>query len=75
MLFCIFKENGLQVLSVDYVSANDDGSVTTNHNQTCWAASCFTSNGQAQSGYGLLMVIFIVLAAAVVLVVVRLLSG
>jgi len=59
----------------DYVAANDDGGVTNDHNQTGWAASCYTSAAQSQSGYGLLMVSLIVLAAAVVLIVVRLLSG
>ena len=59
----------------DYVAANDDGGVTTDHNQTGWSASCYTSSGQAQSGYGLLMVSLIVLAAAVVFIVVRMLSG
>lgn len=59
----------------DYVLANDDLGVTTDHNQTGWAAQCYTSQGQAQSGYGLLMVSLIVLAAAVILIVVRLLSG
>ncbi len=59
----------------DYVLANDDLGVTTDHNQTGWAASCFSNNAQSQSGYGLLMVTLIVLAAAVVLIVVRMLSG
>jgi hypothetical protein len=41
------RKMDLQVLRVDYVSANDDGGVTTDHNQTCWTALCFTSNGPA----------------------------
>ena len=59
----------------DYVAANDDGGATNTHNQTGWAGQCFSSNAQSQSGYGLLMVSLIVLAAAVVLIVVRMLSG
>ena len=42
---------------------------------TGWAEQCVTNSEQSQSGYGLLMVSLIVLAAAVVLIVVRLLSG
>ena len=41
---------------------------------TGWALQCITNNEQSQSGYGLLMVSLIVLAAAVVLIVVRMLS-
>ena len=41
---------------------------------TDWALQCVNNNAQSQSGYGLLMVSLIVLAAAVVLIVVRLLS-
>lgn len=59
----------------DYVLADDDLGVTNDHNQTGWAAQCFTAQAQSQSGYGLLMVSLIVLAAAVVLIVVRMLSG
>ncbi len=73
----------------DYLAINDDGGRgafyldssnstregTTDHNQTGWAAQCYTANQQSQSGYGLLMVSLIVLAAAVVLIVVRMLSG
>jgi len=59
----------------DYVLANDDDGATTNHNQTGWAAQCFENNNQSQSGYGLLQVSLIVLAAAIVLIVVRMLSG
>ncbi len=43
--------------------------------QTGWALQCENNNAQSQSGYGLLMVSLIVLAAAVVLIVVRMLSG
>ena len=39
-----------------------------------WALQCVNNNAQSQSGYGLLMVSLIVLAAAVVLIVVRMLS-
>ena len=40
-----------------------------------WAYQCAVSAEQARAGYGLLMVTLIVLAAAVVLLVVRLLAG
>jgi len=59
----------------DYVAANDDLGATNTHNQTGWASQCFSSQAQAQSGYGLLMVSLIVLAAAVILIVVRMLAG
>ncbi len=57
------------------ISFGDDGGLTNDHNLTGWAGQCFSSNAQSQSGYGLLMVSLIVLAAAVVLIVVRMLSG
>ena len=40
-----------------------------------WAHQCALSAQQAQSGYSLLMVTLVILAAAVVLLVVRLLAG
>ena len=55
-------------------SVNQTG-VTLENQQTGWAAQCYANNAQAQSGYGLLMVSLIVVAAAVVLIVVRMLSG
>ena len=52
-----------------------DGYAGTNGaTSTGWAKQCITNNEQSQSGYGLLMVSLIVLAAAVVLIVVRMLS-
>ena len=52
-----------------------DGYVTaTPATSTGWALQCVTNNEQSQAGYGLLMVSLIVLAAAVVLIVVRMLS-
>ena len=59
----------------DCTSVNDYDSTQPTTNQTGWAAQCYSNNTQAQSGYGLLMVSLIVLAAAVVLIVVRMLSG
>ena len=47
---------------------------TTAAAHTDWAEQCVNNNAQSQSGYGLLMVSLIVLAAAVVLIVVRMLS-
>ena len=43
-------------------------------NQTGWAGQCLTNNTQAQSGYSLLIITLIVLAAVVVLSVVRMLA-
>ena len=58
----------------DCTSINDYNS-TEGATQIGWAGQCLSNNSQAQSGYGLLMVSLIVLAAAVVLIVVRMLSG
>ena len=52
-----------------------DYNATAGATQTGWAAACENSNAQSQAGYGLLIVTLIVLAAAVVLTVVRMLSG
>lgn len=52
-----------------------DYNSTTGATQTGWAAACENANSQSQAGYGLLIVTLIVLAAAVVLTVVRMLSG
>ena len=43
-------------------------------NQTGWAGQCITNNTQSQAGYNLLIITLIVLAAVVVLTVVRMLS-
>jgi hypothetical protein len=42
--------------------------------QTGWALQCETNNTQSQAGYNLLIITLIVLAAVVVLTVVRMLS-
>lgn len=42
--------------------------------QTGWTLQCIENNSQSQSGYGLLIITLIVLAAVVVLSVVRMLS-
>lgn len=59
----------------DYVAGADDAGVTQDHNQTGWAAQCFNGQGQTQQGYGLMMISIVVMAAAVVLIVIRLLTG
>ena len=73
--------------SLDPASTNDanvkssydstaSGSGATKKGQSgSWAYQCAVSAEQARAGYGLLMVTLIVLAAAVVLLVVRLLAG
>lgn len=43
-------------------------------NSTGWAAQCIANNEQSQAGYNLLIITLIVLAAVVVLTVVRMLS-
>ena len=47
---------------------------TTPANSEGWAAQCLLNAEQAQAGYGLLMVTLIVLAAVVVLTIVRMLG-
>jgi hypothetical protein len=47
---------------------------TTPANSTGWALQCINNAEQSQAGYGLLMIVLIVLAAVVVLTVVRMLS-
>ena len=57
-----------------YVVGDDDDGATPTHNQTGWAGQCFSNQEQSQSGYGLIGVVLIVLAAVIVLSVVRLLA-
>jgi len=47
---------------------------TTPASSTGWAAQCLANNEQSQAGYNLLIITLIVLAAVVVLTVVRMLS-
>jgi hypothetical protein len=47
---------------------------TTPASSTGWAASCISNAEQSQAGYGLLMITLIVIAAVVVLSVVRMLG-
>lgn len=61
--------------SVTDCTTINDYNATAGATQTGWALQCETNNIQSQSGYGLLMVSLIVLAAAVVLIVVRMLSN
>ncbi len=54
-------------------SVNQTG-VTLDNQQTGWPAQCVANNTQSQAGYNLLIITLIVLAAVVVLTVVRMLS-
>ena len=51
-----------------------DGWTGAEANATGWAAQCVDNNTQAQAGYALLIITLIVLAAVVVLTVVRMLG-
>ena len=59
-------------------AATDCSSITgynaTGATQTGWSLQCETNNTQSQAGYNLLIITLIVLAAVVVLTVVRMLS-
>ncbi len=55
-------------------NATSHPTVTVDNQQTGWPAQCITNNTQSQSGYGLLIITLIVLAAVVVLSVVRMLA-
>ena len=56
-------------------AGNEKGTNQAFGTTSSWAYQCAVSAEQARAGYGLLMVTLIVLAAAVVLLVVRLLAG
>jgi hypothetical protein len=51
-----------------------DGGTVATTNSTGWALQCIANNEQSQAGYNLLIITLIVLAAVVVLTVVRMLS-
>ena len=51
------------------------GATNTTADSTGWASQCLTNNTQSQAGYNLLIITLIVLAAVVVLTVVRMLSS
>ena len=51
-----------------------DGGTAATTNSTGWALQCIANNDQSQAGYNLLIITLIVLAAVVVLTVVRMLS-
>jgi hypothetical protein len=51
-----------------------DYNATAGATQTGWAAQCESNNTQSQAGYALLIITLIVLAAVVVLTVVRMLA-
>ena len=53
---------------------NNQQNVASDANATGWAAQCVANNVQAQAGYALLIITLIVLAAVVVLTVVRMLG-
>ncbi len=55
-------------------STVNDFNATAGATQTGWALQCESNNTQAQAGYGLLMITLIVMAAVVVLAVVRMLA-
>lgn len=55
-------------------SGVDGYNITTPADSTGWAAQCIANNEQSQAGYNLLIITLIVLAAVVVLTVVRMLS-
>ena len=55
-------------------SAVSDFNATAGPTQTGWPAQCESNNTQSQAGYALLIITLIVLAAVVVLTVVRMLS-
>ena len=55
-------------------SANETTRVANAPDQTGWSLQCQTNNTQSQAGYNLLIITLIVLAAVVVLAVVRMLS-
>ena len=52
----------------------NDFNATAGATQTGWALQCESNNTQAQAGYALLIITLIVLAAVVVLTVVRMLA-
>ena len=55
-------------------SANETTTTSGVADQTGWSLQCQTNNTQSQAGYNLLIITLIVLAAVVVLAVVRMLS-
>lgn len=55
-------------------STVNDFNATAGATQTGWALACENANTQSQSGYALLIITLIVLAAVVVLTVVRMLA-
>ena len=50
------------------------GDTNTTADSTGWASQCLSNNTQSQAGYALLIITLIVLAAVVVLTVVRMLA-
>ncbi len=61
-----------------YTGSTGDGlplqSIAADANATGWAATCVSSNTNAQSGYALLIIAIIVFAAVIILSIVRLLG-
>ena len=55
-------------------TATATASIGSDGEQTGWAAQCIRNQTQSQAGYNLLIIVLIVLAAVVVLTVVRMLS-
>ena len=58
-----------------YTLPSSANATSTNGIEDSWAHTCAISASQAQAGYSLLLVSLVVLAAAVIMVVVRLLTG
>lgn len=56
-----------------FTSPTAHGPVAGDYKYSGWSLSCLSNNTQAQSGYSLILVILIVVAAVAILAVVRLL--
>ena len=57
-----------------YTPLNGPQTIVSDANATGWAATCVSSNTNAQSGYALLIIAIIVFAAVIILSIVRLLG-
>ena len=66
--------SGVQGYTTGNLSSSGIQNAASDANATGWAAQCVANNTQAQAGYALLIITLIVLAAVVVLTVVRLLG-
>ena len=57
-----------------YTSPPVDNTTASTGDKNSWAYQCAVNSSQSQSAYGLLMVTLVIMAAAVVLLVVRMLA-